>query len=281
MLELTEIAISAAIEGAREIMKVYAKEDFNVQLKSDQSPLTEADLKSNAVIEAALSKTHIPILSEEGAEILYEDRKNWKQLWIVDPLDGTKEFVKRNGEFTVNIALAENSYPVMGVIFAPYLNCLYWGDESGACKSQFTEDWMDITTDKVIAEMDIIRLPNPLPELKTLVASKSHFTPETGDYIELLKEKEGEIELVSKGSSLKMCLVAEGQAHLYPRLGPTMEWDTAAGQAIIEATGGQLFDWHTKERMCYNRPELRNGWFLCVASAINPQAYWLLNEYNQ
>ena len=278
MLQLTKIAISAAIEGAREIMKVYAKDDFHVQLKSDESPLTEADLKSNAVIEAALAETNIPILSEEGDEIKYKDRKNWQQLWIVDPLDGTKEFVKRNGEFTVNIALAENTYPVMGVIFAPYPGCLYWGDGSGACKSQLPANWMDITTDRIIAELEIIRLPNPLPEIKTMVASKSHFTKETGDYMELLKEKEGEVELVSKGSSLKMCLVAEGQAHLYPRLGPTMEWDTAAGQAIIEAAGGQLNDWNTKERMRYNRPELRNGWFLCVANGVNPDEYWLLND---
>lgn len=259
-------------------MKVYAKEDFNVQLKSDQSPLTEADLRSNAVIESALAETNIPILSEEGDEISYEDRKNWKRLWIVDPLDGTKEFVKRNGEFTVNIALAENTYPVMGVIFAPYLKCLYWGDESGAHKSQLSDSWMDITTDTIIAEMDIVPMLNSFPEIKTMVASKSHFTKETGDYIELLKEKEGEIEMVSKGSSLKMCLVAEGQAHLYPRLGPTMEWDTAAGQAIIEATGGQLVDWHTKDRMCYNRPELRNGWFLCVGRDVNPHEYWLLDD---
>jgi len=278
MLQLTEIAISAAIEGAREIMKVYVKDDFNVQLKSDESPLTEADLRSNAVIVAALSKTDIPILSEEGAEVLYEDRKHWKQLWIVDPLDGTKEFVKRNGEFTVNIALAKNTYPVMGVIFAPYLNCLYWGDESGAYKSQLSSDWMDITTERIISGIDIISMPNALPDIKTMVASKSHFTQETGDYIELLKEKEGEIELVSKGSSLKMCLVAEGQAHLYPRLGPTMEWDTAAGQAIIESTGGQLYDWNTKERMRYNRSELRNGWFLCVANDVNPHEYWLLDD---
>ncbi len=278
MLDHTKIAILAAIEGAREIMSVYAKDDFGVQLKSDESPLTEADLRSNKVIEAHLSVTNIPILSEEGAEINYEDRKNWTQLWIVDPLDGTKEFVKRNGEFTVNIALAKQSYPVMGVIFAPVLGCLYWGDQSGAFKSQLPVDWIAISTKTIIAEMDVLRLPNPLPAITTMVASKSHFTKETAEYIELLKEKEREIELVSRGSALKMCLVAEGLAQLYPRLGPTMEWDTAAGQAIIEAAGGHLFDWGTKKRMHYNRPELRNGWFLCVGKGIDPHDYWLLDE---
>jgi len=278
MLQLTKIAISAAIEGAREILKVYVKDDFNVLLKSDESPLTEADLKSNAVIEAALSETEIPILSEEDEEIAFIDRKNWKQLWIVDPLDGTKEFVKRNGEFTVNIALAENTYPIMGVIFAPYLGCLYWGDESGAFKSQLPSDWLNRSTDSLFAHLEIVNLPGILPEIRTMVASKSHFTAETGNYIELLKEKENEIELVSKGSALKMCLVAEGLAHLYPRLGPTMEWDTAAGQAIIEAAGGQLYDWSTKERMRYNRPDLRNGWFLCVANGVNPHDYWLVDD---
>lgn len=278
MQQLTKLAISAAIEGGREIMKVYAGDDFNVRLKSDDSPLTQADLNSNKIIESFLKQTDIPVLSEEGEELDFEQRKDWQQLWIVDPLDGTKEFVKRNGEFTVNIALAENNYPVMGVIFAPYLNCLYWGDETGAYKAELSSTWMDGSTEVLVNELKAISLPGQYPGVMTMVASKSHFTKETGDFIELLKEKAGEVNLVSRGSSLKMCLVAEGKAHLYPRLGPTMEWDTAAGQAIIEAAGGQLIDWLTKERMRYNRKELRNGWFLCGADGIDPHEYWLLDE---
>ncbi|TRX72026.1 3'(2'),5'-bisphosphate nucleotidase CysQ [Carboxylicivirga sp. M1479] len=276
MKQLLQIAIKASLIAGKEILHVFNSDDFGVRLKSDDSPLTEADLKSHQVIESALLSTGIDILSEEGDEIDFEDRKTWNKLWIVDPLDGTKEFIKRSGEFTVNIALVDGQKPVMGVVFAPYLGCLYWGDESGAYKVDLSDDWINKHMDALMEELVPKQLPLRQPDVCTVVASVSHFSAETEKYISALKKKVGEVELVSRGSSLKMCLVAEGSAHLYPRLGPTMEWDTAAGQAVVEAAGGQLYDWATKQPMQYNRQDLLNGWFLAVGKDVSIDDYWLL-----
>ena len=275
MNHLTRLAIETSIVAGKAIMEVFTSNDFGLKIKSDDSPLTEADLRSHRIIDEALQTTHIPILSEEGEHLSYEERKDWDELWIVDPLDGTKEFVKRSGEFTVNIALVKNQNPVMGVVFAPVLRCLYWGDESGAYKVELPEAWMDQDINLLMDTLDIQRMPNGLPDKMTVVASVSHFSAETEQYLRALKQREGEVELVSKGSSLKMCLVAEGSAHLYPRLGPTMEWDTAAGQAVIEAAGGLLHDWNTKQAMKYNREQLLNGSFLAVAKSVDIVQYWL------
>ncbi|WP_430815351.1 3'(2'),5'-bisphosphate nucleotidase CysQ [Carboxylicivirga sp. RSCT41] len=275
MERLTALAIEAALKAGKEIMTVFNSDDFGVRLKSDDSPLTEADLKSHQIIESFLKPTNIPVLSEEGEELSYEVRKDWTRLWIVDPLDGTKEFVKRSGEFTVNIALIENQKPVMGVVFAPYLGSLYWGDENGAFKSDLQSDWVQLSS-SLIEELEVQSLPLSSPDVMTVVASVSHFSKETESFVNALKEIEGEVNLVSRGSSLKMCLVAEGSAHIYPRLGPTMEWDTAAGQAVIEAAGGQLFDWRTKESMLYNREDLLNGWFLATGKGVKTDDFWLL-----
>jgi 3'(2'), 5'-bisphosphate nucleotidase len=245
--ELLELAISVAKRGGEEIMKVYAQ-DFEVFNKEDNSPLTIADQNANDIIENLLKVTNIPILSEEGKHADYIERKNWKQLWIVDPLDGTKEFVKRNGEFTVNIALVENGVPIMGVIYVPVMNWLYYGSSNGAFKV------VDGKTKKLPIKNDRTNT--------VVVGSRSHPSVETAEYFEKLKKKYGEIEIVSMGSSLKICLVAEGEADLYPRFAPTMEWDTAAGHAIANAAGKTLFDVDTKTAMLYNRKELRNNWFI-------------------
>ncbi len=276
MNHLTRLAIKAAIEAGRETMKVFNSADFGVRLKSDDSPLTEADLKSHHVIVNYLKETNVPVLSEEGDAISYSERKAWNRLWIIDPLDGTKEFVKRSGEFTVNIALVENQQPTMGVVFAPYLGWLYWGDASGAYKAELTSEWMNEDADVVLDKCHFAQLPLQNETVFTAVASVSHFSKETELFVNALKEKKGQVNLVSRGSSLKMCLVAEGTAHIYPRLGPTMEWDTAAGQAVIEAAGGQLYDWRTRQPMKYNREELLNGWFMAVAKGIDVNDYWLL-----
>ncbi|MBR8537910.1 3'(2'),5'-bisphosphate nucleotidase CysQ [Carboxylicivirga sediminis] len=276
MNQQTHLAIEAAIEAGKEILNVFNSDDFGVRLKSDDSPLTEADLKSHQVIDSYLKVTNIPVLSEEGDAIEYNQRSGWTQLWIVDPLDGTKEFVKRSGEFTVNIALVEKQKPIMGVVFAPYLGWLYWGDAAGAYKAELVNNWQTKDVDELIANMTGVLLPCQETEVCTVVASVSHFSKETETFVKALEEKEGTVNLVSRGSSLKMCLVAEGAAHLYPRLGPTMEWDTAAGQAVVEASGGQLFDWHTKAPMKYNRKDLLNGWFLTLARGLNAADYWLL-----
>lgn len=258
-LSLINSAIRASILAGKEILSVY-NSDFAVETKDDKSPLTEADKRAHHKIMEVLNATSIPVLSEEGKEIPFEERKDWSRLWIVDPLDGTKEFVKRNGEFTVNIALIENHYPIAGIIYVPVTGILYVGwNGKGAYKTESSDEninWMDIAIEK-----------NKIPFSSTdsvfkIVASRSHMSPETEDYVKELESKHGKVELVSMGSSLKICLVAEGKANTYPRFAPTMEWDTAAGQGIAEAAGKEFIDWNTKSRMKYNREQLLNNWFL-------------------
>ena len=258
--ELLKIAIEAAFEASKEILKIYNFDNFEVQLKSDNSPLTKADLVSHQVIESHLSQTSIPILSEEGKDISYNERKGWSQLWIVDPIDGTKEFVKRNGEFTVNIALIKNQRPILGVVYAPVLNELYFStEEKGAFKASV--DLSKYEIDNIINSS--LKLPITREDMTyTIVASRSHLSKETEDFIDKITKEKGDINLISKGSSLKLCLVAEGTADCYPRFAPTMEWDTAAGQAICEHAGFRVIDWKTKDNLLYNRPNLLNNWFL-------------------
>ena len=258
--DLLKIAISAALEAAKEILKIYHSDDFEVQLKSDDSPLTKADLVSHQLIESYLKPTNIPILSEEGKDISFDERKDWNELWIVDPIDGTKEFIKRNGEFTVNIALIENHIPTLGVVYAPVLNQLYFSSKKlGSFK--LSVDLTDYDVENLIDSS--VKLPL-IREDKTytIVASRSHLSKETLDFIEGIKKDKGDVHLISKGSSLKLCLVAEGSADCYPRFAPTMEWDTAAGQAICEYAGFKVIDWETKENLLYNRPKLLNNWFV-------------------
>ncbi len=255
-------AIKAAINAGAEILKVYNSDDFRVELKGDSSPLTKADTNAHNKIMEYLVKTDIPILSEEGRDIPYNERKNWDKLWIVDPLDGTKEFIKRNDEFTVNIALVENHIPVFGVIYVPVIDELYVGIKgegaykfSSAVKIEFDHESL-----KVFLDLGI-QLPIKHNRLYTVVASRSHLSKETRDYIDELKQQYPKLEFISKGSSLKLCAVAEGTADVYPRFAPTMEWDTAAGQAIVEAMGGHV----TKidgTPLLYNREDLLNPWFI-------------------
>ena len=260
MIQLLNTAITAALEAGKAILEIYHSGEFDVEIKGDNSPLTKADTASHNVITSFLTKTNIPVLSEEGKTIPYEERKDWSQLWIVDPIDGTKEFIKRNGEFTVNIALIENQKPLIGVIFVPTLGVLYFScKELGSFKVQ-----VDLKNYNI---EDILKAADKLPlqrkdKTYTVVASRSHMSPETEKYVAKMKAKHGNINLFSKGSSLKLCMVAEGRADCYPRFAPTMEWDTAAGQAICEYAGFQVIDWGTKENMLYNREELLNNWFL-------------------
>ena len=264
-------AISAAVKAGQAILEVY-RSDFDVEQKSDNSPLTLADRKSNDIILDCLSKTQIPILSEEGRETPYDQRKTWECLWIVDPLDGTKEFIKRNDEFTVNIALVEYGQPTLGVIFVPVKNVLYFAAQDfGAFKLE--DPPLDRIIDLQSAEdsglLDELasastRLPLPQDNTRplTIVGSRSHAGPELEDFVEQKRQEHGQIEFMSAGSSLKICLVAEGAADLYPRMGPTCEWDTAAGQAIAEVAGAKLLDLKTGEPLRYNRADLLNPWFI-------------------
>ena len=265
MEDLVLTAIEAAFEAGEKILEVYDS-DFAVEHKDDKSPLTLADKKSHEVIVSYLKKTKIPILSEEGKSISYAERKDWNRLWIVDPLDGTKEFVKRNGEFTVNIALVENGKPVMGVIYVPVKDEMYFAEKSiGAFKLDFysavTSEMESIETLKAKA----FSLPcNKYDSTYTIVASRSHSSPETEDFIKKKKGKYGEVEIISAGSSLKICMVAEGKANVYPRFAPTMEWDTAAGQAIAEAAGCKVVQKDGKTPLQYNKEDLLNPWFVVI-----------------
>jgi 3'(2'), 5'-bisphosphate nucleotidase len=214
--------------------------------KEDHTPLTLADQAAHNTITAFLEETGIPILSEEGSNIPFETRKKWEYYWLVDPLDGTKEFVKKNGEFTVNIALIHLGNPVIGVVFAPVLDWLYWGNsETGAWKQEGKSE--PIKLDKVTDS-----------EIKTIVASRSHMNQETVDFI----AKYPHAEVVNMGSSLKFMLIAENKAQLYPRFGPTMEWDTAAAHSIVSAMGGKVLNMIKMVPLIYNKQDLNNPDFL-------------------
>ena len=260
MEQFLNTAITAALQAGKAILEIYHSGDFDVELKGDNSPLTKADTASHNVIMSYLEATDIPVLSEEGRDIPYKERKAWKHLWIVDPIDGTKEFIKRNGEFTVNIALIENNRPLMGVIFVPVTGDLYFSSkELGAFK--VVVDIEDYDVDGLLAKADSLPLQRE-DNTFTIVASRSHMSADTESYVQQMRELHGEVKLISKGSSLKLCMVAQGAANCYPRFAPTMEWDTAAGQAICEHAGFEVIDWGTKENMLYNREELLNNWFL-------------------
>ena len=263
--QLLHTAITSALEAGKAILEIYHSGEFDVELKGDHSPLTRADTASHDVIMPYLETTGIPVLSEEGRDIPYNERKLWKQLWIVDPIDGTKEFIKRNGEFTVNIALIENNRPLMGVIFVPVTGDLYFSSkEVGSYKVDV--DLNDYDVEFLIAKANKLPLQRE-DNTFTIVASRSHMSAETEGYIKQMRDIHGQVKLISKGSSLKLCMVAQGTANCYPRFAPTMEWDTAAGQAICEHAGVKVIDWETKKNMLYNREELLNNWFLVQSKA--------------
>jgi 3'(2'), 5'-bisphosphate nucleotidase len=262
--DLLKMGMEAALEAGRSILTVYGLDDHEVEFKEDQSPLTLADKRSNDIIIRHLQPSQIPILSEESLNRPWDERKNWPACWIVDPLDGTKEFIKRNGEFTVNIALAEMGTPVIGIIYTPVTGELYFSTkESGAFKYIVS----DVRQDREIFQT-ILNKAVRIPQLKTqelpftVVASRSHLTPETAHFIEELRKDHPDLHIISRGSSLKICMVAEGIARVYPRFAPTMEWDTAAGQAIAEAAGCRMYIPDTREPLRYNKEELRNPWFV-------------------
>lgn len=270
ILNLLLAAVNASIRAGALIMEVYNSDNFQVNLKSDKTPLTLADRLAHDSIKNDLSKTFIPVLSEEGRNIVYEERKGWEYFWIVDPLDGTKEFIKRNGEFTVNIALIQNKYPLLGVIYVPVTGELYF---SFTPEGAYKVSNLVATKESRFTYSELVSIAKKIPfdnERKNvvIVESRSHTSDETLEYIECLKQKFSDIESISRGSSLKMCMIAEGNADIYPRLSLSSEWDTAAGQAIVEGAGYQVYTYETKERMAYNKEELLNPWFI-VKGKVN------------
>ncbi len=278
-------------------MDIY-KTDFDVAYKHDKSPVTNADRRANEAIEQALSVSGLPLLSEEGKNIPYERRSCWDKFWLVDPLDGTKEFINRNGEFTVNIALIEKGVPDLGVVVAPAKDVAYFGIvgqgayrlDNAISFFQKTGFWKESETG--LQEDDPASFASPAtngrsvkqrpylglwklfldaanklplvsaePDKYTVVGSRSHGGRELDNYIEALKRKYGQVVFRPAGSSLKICLVAEGSADQYPRLGTTMEWDTAAGHAVARAAGARVYQFDRNKPLCYNKIDLRNPWF--------------------
>ena len=277
------VSIHAAIEAGNAILQVYRSSDFRVELKADKSPLTLADRNAHEIIMQHLSKFDIPVLSEEGKSIPYDKRKSWDPFWMVDPLDGTKEFIKKNGEFTVNIAQISNNKPIAGVVLVPDKNILYFASSKvGSYRADLSQvgDWLNSkignacrssnlsgsTAAEIVTELTghSAKLPaiQSTNRPYTIAGSRSHATPELEAFVEEKRRQYGEVEFISAGSSLKLCLVAEGRADIYPRTGPTMEWDTAAGQAIVENAGGKVLQYETEQPLLYNKENLLNPWFV-------------------
>ena len=254
-------------KAGNEILKVYSGNDFQVETKSDKTPLTIADKKSNKVIINGLMKLfpELPLLSEESKKKPYYDRKKWQYLWLIDPLDGTKEFIKKNGEFSINLALIKDRKPIFGILYLPVLGLFYYaGKGYGAYK------------------IDRIGRVNQLPinsngknfeknnkNIKCIIFSRSHYTEETKQFVEKIKKQFSKVQMISVGSAMKLAYLAEGKADIYPRLAPTMEWDIAAGQTILEESGGKVLDFYKKIPLMYNKEDLRNPWFVASRNSID------------
>ena len=257
-----DIAIQAAIEAGCRIMEIYNNADFTVEYKADNSPITIADKQAHRAIISLLNITGFPVISEEGIIPAYEFRKDRMAVWMVDPLDGTKEFINRNGEFTVNIALIENGKPTLGVVYVPTKNLMYYGcEETGSFCTTIAPE-MD--EEALVASMEIakkltVKVTN---DNYLILGSRSHMNADTQEYIDKLKIEHPNAEIINGGSSLKFCLIAEGLADIYPRLATTCEWDTAAGHAILSFAGGSVNDFETGEPLIYNKEVLLNPWFV-------------------
>ena len=250
---LLEIAKAAAIEAGQSIMKVYDAGELSVDMKPSGSPVTEADKISHGIIASRLKTTGLPILSEEGSAVKFETRVLWEYFWMVDPLDGTKEFIDRNGEFTVNIALIHHNKPIGGVIHVPYNGILYYGSENGIFKSENGRLNQFFALNERIKFSDVLR-----KERLTILVSRSHQSPETASFISQFKNA----AIVSRGSSLKFMMLLENLADIYPRLGTTMEWDTAAAHAILNASNRGVYQLDLKTELTYNKCDLSNPFFI-------------------
>lgn len=270
-VSLLKLSVKAAIEAGEEILKIYST-NFEVEIKSDNTPVTGADKASGKRIAQVLAPSGIPVISEEEEMPEFAVRKSWHRTWIVDPLDGTKEYVKRNGEFAVNIALVENGKPVIGVIYAPVQKDIYFACNGLGSYKIIQHDLIYELTKKNITE-HLFEFSKKLPIQKppksyTLVASRSHLSREVSDRVKYLKNLYGQIDIISVGSSIKQCWVAEGKAHEYPRFGTTMEWDTAAGQCILEESGNKLVDYETDLPLKYNKENMKNSFFIAKQGVV-------------
>ena len=249
MQGLLDTAIKGAIEAGNAIMAVYQSDSIDYEKKSDLSPLTLADKRSHEIILEKLKETGINVLSEESDKISYDQRKDWGRYWLVDPLDGTKEFIKKNGEFTVNIALIENNIPSLGVVYCPVTDILFWNDEERKVYKKENNKVVEIRKRVSVNDND---------KNLRVVVSRSHINDETNNYIKKLNEP----KLISCGSSLKFLYIADNKADIYPRFGPTMEWDTAAAHSILSALSIQVINLDTGRELSYNKENLLNPYFI-------------------
>ncbi|MBE6182460.1 MAG: 3'(2'),5'-bisphosphate nucleotidase CysQ [Rikenellaceae bacterium] len=259
---------NAAVRAGAAIMKVYEhREDYDISLKTDNTPITQADRLAHKTIRDYLGSTRIPILSEEGREMRYDERRNWELYWLVDPLDGTVEFIKGNNEFTVNIALMENNICMAAVVYVPYFQKMYVaGRDSGAFLKEgiAPETTAEYTYDEIVADRQRLPFADEASRERLRVAvSRSHQTPETAEHVDRLRERFPDLEVVEQGSSYKFCMLAEGRVDYYVRTTHTYEWDTAAGELILSEAGGSTRSLPEGRELCYNEEDLRNPWFVC------------------
>jgi 3'(2'), 5'-bisphosphate nucleotidase len=270
-LPLIVPAVHAAVAAGYRVLEIYGK-DFSVETKTDDSPLTQADRDAHDIITSRLRPFELPILSEEGRDIPYAQRSGWERFWMVDPLDGTKEFVKKNGEFTINIALIHHQAPILGIVYVPVRRRLYFaaiGFGSFRCDISDGTAAPNDSLEALAAQSRRLDAHGAGDRPYTIVGSRSHATPELETYVAQKRREHRTVDFVSAGSSLKFCLVAEGLADVYPRMGPTMEWDTAAGHMVAEQAGASVIRIDNGKPLLYNKPDLLNPWFI-VAGPQQP-----------
>lgn len=262
------LAIEASVKAGIAVKQIYLSKDYQIEIKDDDSPVTRADKTSSAIIADILRNTGIPVIDEEHCCPDFSIRQTWKNLWLVDPMDGTKEFISGNGEFTVNIALIEDKKPIFGVIYAPVTGELYWGGKTtGSYKAINIRDW---TSYSAIEKLAVKLQPEKNTDnILRIAASRSHLDKNTQSFINKLKEQFGNVAFVSKGSSLKLCMIAEGVTDIYPRFSRTMEWDTAAGHAIATGTKAVLYRQADLKELEYNKEDLSNPAFFALSGFQN------------
>lgn len=259
-------AYNAAIRAGAAILEIYTSGDcIEVDIKEDMTPITLADRRAHSIIREYLGQTRIPLLSEEGREMLYAERKDWDLFWMVDPLDGTVEFLKGNGEFTVNIALMADNRPAFGVIYVPYKGIIYFCDEElGAFRASVEADGSaEYTYESIIREVEILPVTSGRNIPLKIAVSRSHRNEATDRHLEEVLKNHPGAEIVEQGSSYKLCLLAEGSVDYYPRTSDTYEWDTAAGEAILDMAGGRIYALEGSRRLQYNKESLINPHFVC------------------
>lgn len=260
-------AVNAAVKAGAEIMKVYKNsDDYDINIKSDMTPITVADRLAHDKIKEALGRTRIPILSEEGREMLYDERRNWEMFWLVDPLDGTVEFIKGNNEFTVNIALMQDNVCIGSVVYVPYFKKMYIaGKGHGAFLVEDIAPDANAahTYDGLMSKSVALPLIREVRKSPRIAVSRSHQTPETAEYVEAIRRRYPDAEVVEQGSSYKFCMLAEGVVDYYVRTSATYEWDTAAGELVLAEAGGRTTALPDGTPLRYNKEDLHNPWFEC------------------